>query len=187
MTGKPNVHSAALAWWKTLRPDPGSGHKGDTGALARLRRATLQGAALEPATAELYRRVRPFLSANELDAFETAALVAAVLAHVRELDNQRIARAAGAAGEKPARVSPFRFRKILATRGGPDCLIAFRRLVALLDRQANVGDLAASLVEWNEPGIGDRRRTRWAFDYYDAGNVVPAAPDEAQDEAQDAA
>ena len=76
--------------------------------------------------------------------------------------------------------SPLRFRKILAARGEGDCLIAFRRLIALLGKTANVGDLAVSLAEWNSDGAGDRRRTRWAFDYYDAG---AAAPDASQDAA----
>lgn len=179
---EPSIYGVALQWWSRLKPDPG--RKGDPGALAKLRRGGLQDAALEPATADLYRRLKPFLGGGRFDdAYETAALVAAVLAHVREHDNTNVARAAGATGDKAARVSPLRFRKILAARGGPDCLIAFRRLVALLDKRANVGDLAVSLVEWNRDGAGDKRRTRWAFDYYNAGNVAPEAPDETQDAA----
>ncbi|HZS71065.1 MAG TPA: type I-E CRISPR-associated protein Cse2/CasB [Candidatus Acidoferrum sp.] len=172
---------AARFWWQQLRPDLSRNHKGDPGALARLRRGGLQEAALEPATADLYRRIKPFLRDAQLDAFETAALIAAVLAHVRDHDpRQSVARAAGAQGHNDARVSPLRFRKILATRGKPDCLIAFRRLIALLSQTANAGDLAASLAEWNQDGAGDRRRTRWAFDYYDAGALAPR-------ESQDAA
>lgn len=168
---------AARRWWEQLRPDPSRNHKGDPGALARLRRGGLQEAALEPATADLYRRIKPFQREKcELDAFETAALIAAVLAHVRYDAEQSVARAAGAQGDNDARVSPLRFRKILATRGAQECLIAFRRLAALLGKTANVGDLAVCLAEWNLDGAGDRRRTRWAFDYY---NAAAAAPDAA--------
>jgi CRISPR system Cascade subunit CasB len=169
------LRSAAWLWWKQLQPDS---PLADPGALARLRRGDLLDAALEPATADLYRAIRPVLPGSREDAYETVALIAAVLAHVRENNSrQRVARAAGAQNGDTARVSPLRFRKILAVRGNADCLIAFRRLVALLDRSANIGDLAASLAEWNRDGAGDRRRTRWAFDYYNAGE---AAPSEAQ-------
>jgi CRISPR type I-E-associated protein CasB/Cse2 len=173
---------AAWRWWRRLKPDPSVKHKGDPGALARLRRGSLQEAALEPATADLYRRINPLLrERRELEGFERAALIAAVLAHVRESDRrERVARAAGEHGDNAARLSPLRFRKILTARGASDCLIAFRRLVALLGSTVDVGDLAVSLAEWNMDGAGDRRRTRWAFDYYDAG---AAAPDESQDAA----
>jgi len=183
MTDEPTLHGAAMKWWRRLQPDSGRGYKGDTGALARLRRGGLDGAALEPATAELYRALKPFLRGAQLDGFETAALVAAVLAHVREHDARFVARAAGAAGETSARLSTLRFRKLLAARGATDCLIAFRRLVALLDKRANVGDLAVSLVEWNKEDAGDRRRTRWAFDYYDAGAPAPNDQNQTQDAA----
>jgi CRISPR system Cascade subunit CasB len=182
MTDDPTLFGAALGWWSRLQP--GEDRKGDTGALARLRRGGLQDAALEPATADLYRSIKRFLPPAELVGFETAALIAAVLAHVRDHDGrQSVARAAGAAGETSARLSPLRFRKLLAARGATDCLIAFRRLVALLDKRANVGDLAVSLVEWNKEDAGDRRRTRWAFDYYDAGALAPDDENQSQDAA----
>jgi len=175
------ISEAARRWWRRLQPNPERNYKGDTGALARLRRGGLQEAALEPATADLYRAIAGLLPEKPEKAFETASLIAAVLAHVRDHDGREsVARAAGAHGNDAARLSPLRFRKILAAHGKPDGLVAFRRLVALLGRTANVGDLALSLAEWSLDGPGDRRRTRWAFDYYDAG---AAAPEESQDAA----
>jgi hypothetical protein len=35
-------------------------------------------------------------------------------------------------------------------------------------RNINVGDVAASILDWSE-----RRRMRWAFDYYGAGIAAP--------------
>ena len=180
MTNERTLNGAALAWWSALQPSPKRDYKGDPGALARLRRAGLQEAALEPATTLLYRRVKPFLRGPELTGFETAALIAGVLAHVREHDKrEKVARAAGAHNDDAARLGHLRFRKILAVRGAPECLSAFRLLVALLGKRANVGDLAVSLAEWNVEGAGDRRRTRWAFDYYDAGAAAPEVSEDA--------
>lgn len=173
--GGSQLGEVARDWWKRLQPESS---RGDPGALARLRRGGLQDAALEPATADLYRAIRPFLNEKPEDAYETTALIAAVLAHVRKPDERPVARAAGAQGEKAARLSPLRFRKILAARGKADCLVAFRRLVALLGKSADVGDLAVSLAEWNRNSAGDRRRTRWAFEYYDAGGATPQPADD---------
>jgi len=171
---------AAWRWWKQLQPDS---PLRDPGALARLRRGGLQEAALEPSTADLYRVIRPLFHETRDDGYEIAALITAVLAHVRKDAPQLVARAAGKQGDNPARLSPLRFRRILGARGATDCLIAFRRLVALLGNTANVGDLAVSLAEWNREGAGDRRRRRWAFDYYNAGDAAPIARDETQDAA----
>jgi CRISPR system Cascade subunit CasB len=107
--------------------------------------------------------------------FPCAALVACVLAHVRE-DEPRlsVARAAGAPpGEENGVLSVLRFRRLLSMRGEEDCSIAFRRLVALLGGKVNVKDLAESLLDWNDEEKGDRCRTRWAFDYFDAGFAAP--------------
>ena len=52
-------------------------------------------------------------------------------------------------------------------------MVAFRRAVALAGgRNINVGDVAASLLDWS-----DRRRMRWAFDYYGAGIAAPKQTD----------
>lgn len=169
------VRDIAWKWWAALQPAGLGRRKGDAGALARLRRARISDAVLEQVTVNLYRNLKPYLGGPKFDAFETTALVATVLAHVREHDGGRpVARAAGTSGETKARLSPLRFRKLLNARDAEDCLIAFRRLVSLLNYRANVGDLALSLLEWNREGLGDRRRTRWAFDYYDAGSAAPS-------------
>jgi CRISPR system Cascade subunit CasB len=164
----------ALSWWSILQPDHEGGRKGDTGALARLRRATPLDAMTEEVTVHLHRRFE-----SNRDAFARTAMIACVLAHVREHDPLwRVARAAGrlagqAPGEVKYRLSPLRFRRLLTIRGEDDCVIAFRRLVAVLDDRVNVADLAQSLYEWNDEEKGDRCRTRWAFDYYDAASAAP--------------
>ena len=58
-------------------------------------------------------------------------------------------------------------------------LIAFRRIVAILDHKANVRDLATQLLAWTDGEHGDLTRTRFAFDYHDAGQFAPGADTEA--------
>jgi len=111
---------------------------------------------------------------------ERAALIAAVLAHVREDDRRK--KVAAAAGEKSGDhplLHPLRLRRLFAARIAPECLIAFRRLVALLGKEANVADLAEGLFDWPDEIRGDKWRTRWAFDYYGAGSAAPAEDDQA--------
>jgi len=173
---RPSMGAIAFAWWSNLQPgfDPGSRRRGDPGALARLRRADLIGAAMEEVTIDLFRKLTP-ASKLPLDLlFERTALIAAVLAHVRTDDTRKVAARAGEKkGEDQRLLHPLRLRRLLAAHTLADCLIAFRRLVALLDRRANVADLAESLLDWPDAIRGDRRRTRWAFDYYGAANAAP--------------
>jgi CRISPR system Cascade subunit CasB len=175
------VGSIAIGWWKGLQPEIRSdGHKaGNPGALARLRRADLVGAAMEEVTIDLFKRLAPPAGLRSdfprHALFERTALIAAVLAHVREHDNRKLA---AAAGEKKVdsdqrALHPLRLRRLFAAHNPADCLVGFRRLVALLDNKANVADLAETLLEWPDEKRGDSRRTRWAFDYYGAGRAAP--------------
>ena len=169
----------ALSWWTSLQPALERGYRGDTGALARLRRASLIDAMTEESVVVLHRR----LGLARRD-FPRAALVACVLAHVREHEPRlKVARAAGPpSNEENGVLSALRFRRLLTMRGEADCAIAFRRLAALLGGKVNVKDLAESLLDWNDEVKGDGRRTHWAFDYYGAGDAAPndapeASPD----------
>jgi CRISPR type I-E-associated protein CasB/Cse2 len=173
---RPTVGAIALAWWSSLQR--GAEHdgrwRGDPGALARLRRADLVGAAMEEVTIDLCRRLAPSSNLRPNQLFERAALIAAVLAHVRDNDVRKVAAAAGEkVGDDRRILHPLRLRRLFAARTPADCLIAFRRLVALLDKKANVANLAASLLDWPDAARGDTRRTRWAFDYYGAAIATP--------------
>jgi CRISPR system Cascade subunit CasB len=168
------IEKIAMGWWTRLQPALDNGRKGDSGTLARLRRANLVSAAMEPETVILYRRLAPLLDRKREDGLTRTALIAAVLSHVREHHSIAVARALGPQqGEDDAILKPLRFRRLLSTLGDAELLIAFRRIVALLNRRANIGDIARSLAEWDDCPTGDRRRTRWAFDYHSAGDAAP--------------
>jgi CRISPR system Cascade subunit CasB len=166
----------ARRWWTSLQPARERGYRGDPGALARLRRASLIDAMTEPVTVRLHREL-----GLARQCFSRAALVACVLAHVREDEpRRRVGRAAGPQSSGATGVlSALRFRRLLNMRDEEDCSIAFRRLVALLKDKVNIADLAESLLDWDDEEKGDRRRTRWAFDYYDAGFAAPDSESEA--------
>jgi CRISPR system Cascade subunit CasB len=171
----------ARRWWASLQPARERGYKGDPGALARLRRASLIDAMTEPEAVRLYREL-----GLGRQTFSRVALVACVLAHVRE-DQPRlkVARAAGQQSSHEAGVlSALRFRRLLNMRGEEDCSVAFRRLVALLGGKVNIADLAESLLDWNNGEKGDRCHTRWAFDYYDAGFAAPHGDTEATEDSK---
>jgi CRISPR system Cascade subunit CasB len=168
------IEKIALAWWSRLQPAPTKGLKGDTGTLARLRRGSLFSAAMEPETVVLYKRLSPLLNLKGEDALTRTALIAAVLAHVREHNSVAVARALGPqSSENDAVLKPLRFRRLISTLGDAELLVAFRRIVALLHKKANVSDIARSLADWDDSPQGDRRRTRWAFDYHNAGAAAP--------------
>ncbi len=146
-----SIGSAARDWWEEWRPKTQSNGRrnGDAGAFARLRRADLHAAMMEEITFDLFKKLEPVKKKLPLEiVFERAALIAAVLSHVREPDNRKLAAVAGEKSGDQCRLHPLRLRRLFATRSVPDCLTAFRRLVAVLDKKANIADLAKSLFDW---------------------------------------
>jgi len=94
---------------------------------------------------------------------ERLAVIVAVAAHVeKHLPTIDFASqlASGTAGK--AALSSLRFRRLLAVDGPEELLVSLARAVRLLDRSANVVDLARSIRYWS-----DDVRKRWAFRYYE--------------------
>ncbi|TVR78665.1 MAG: type I-E CRISPR-associated protein Cse2/CasB [Rhodospirillales bacterium] len=184
----PDRARVARDWWRRLQPRrsdstgvPGAGgDRGDPAALARLRRAsTVAQAMAEEATLDLFRRLGLTRADADTARLPRVAVIAMVLAHVRddrEHDGERRRSAIQAVGRRTledtdsAKMSPLRFRRLLACRDDDDEDLAreMRRLVQLAGCAVNVGDLAESLFYWNE-----RTRNRWAFDYFGAGFAAP--------------
>jgi CRISPR system Cascade subunit CasB len=166
--GYRSEETIAAFWWQSLQPtlaDGSRNYNADPGVLARLRRASLTEAALEPATIELFRQLQ-YLNPDELT---QVALCAGVLAHIRT-DN-RDGSAAGQMGSPRDRptLHPARFNGLLAIDAEPEQRLAdLRRAVAVLGGTINVRDIAAACLHWTE-----RQARRWALEYADAFNHQP--------------
>lgn len=177
MSEQKSAGQIALAWWGPLADS----ETGDRATMARLRRShgTLEAITV-PATLSLARRLGPLGVP-----LEAAAGLAHLLAHVKEHDTRRLMRAAGwktfpgerkesEAGEDRPLLSGGRFRRLLQStpeeRGD-----AFVRLVHLLGGKASVSDLAESYLDWTDETRRERRRQRWAYDYF-AASQPAAAP-----------
>jgi hypothetical protein len=91
------VGDIARSWWNGLRPVHGQNGRrgGDSGALARLRRGDLLDAAMEEVTIDLFHRLERYVTIKRQILVERAALIAAVLSHVRDDDHPKVAVAAG--------------------------------------------------------------------------------------------
>lgn len=155
--------AAAFGWWQELVDE----ERGDRAARARLRRcATVAEAMTEQATIMLFRR----MGARSPEDLPSVALVAAVLAHIRENDpTLSIARRVGpdnVATIEPGKLSPSRFRRLTLAATPDERLTAYRRLVRLCGGTLNVRDCVDALLDWTE-----RRKTRWVYDYWNAGNA----------------
>lgn len=132
--------------------------------------------------------------AERSDFPEAVAVIASTLARVREdtRPNQTTAYRLGRnkngdpiSDDNPARLmAEARFKRLIRTRDWPGLLDQGRRIVALLDRDAPVADLSASLLLWNS---GRRTIRDWSFAYYGvafAGSDPDASdPDDAADSA----
>jgi CRISPR system Cascade subunit CasB len=185
MSERTSIAGRARDWWQGLQSTNTNGDPnptGDRAALARLRRcATPAEAMVEEATLALFRRLG--LKATDHHRLPRVALIAMVLSHVRAdaepgADGLRPAavRAVGREtleNEDSAKMSVLRFCRLLAARDDEELAREMRRLVALADGRINVGDLAASVFDWNHPKRGEQTRQRWAFEYYAAGAAAP--------------
>jgi CRISPR system Cascade subunit CasB len=167
----------AKDWWERLQPSRNGDERaggGDRAALARLRRCSAwMDAVAVPETILLFRR----LGGGDEKRLPRIAVLAMVLAHVREEDKPRdgrIPKVASAVGPKDAKdenpvLKPLRLRRLLSATSDDEILTAFRRLVALKGWMANVADLARNILNWHD----ERTRMKFAFDYWQAGQAAP--------------
>lgn len=108
---------------------------------------------------------------------EPFAIAAATLARIREDSSVATGRPGATArlfGEGFPDTHVFaepRFKRLLRCRDDwPDLIAQARRVAAILERKAPIGDLSASLVLWN---VEPRIRRDWAFQYYQRSFAAP--------------
>jgi CRISPR type I-E-associated protein CasB/Cse2 len=180
-TEKPTSAKAALGWWgglQRLDQDGAPNGRADPGALAALRRASrLVEAASEPACLSLHRALA--LPGKVERTLEKAAALAMILAHIRDhAKTPSVARLLGPQSIEQAEtavLSPLRMKRFVGARDAEETIRGFREAIALLKGVAPVADVARLVLGWlDEAEHGERIRTRFVFDYYNAGSAAPA-------------
>jgi CRISPR system Cascade subunit CasB len=168
-----NAHGKVLhEWWQDLQgmdPKPREDREqarnpqGDRAGRAALRRcATLTQIALTPAYQRLLRKLRQTGWATSPRREDRLAAVAKLLAHVRENDEQSLAKAMSARDEESGRprVSEIRFLCLLESNDPETLFSGLQRVLPLMQHKANVMALANDLIFW-----GDRVKREWAYAY----------------------
>ena len=182
------IATICTAWWRSLRGLDehgkavminGKEKPPDRAALAELRRIGVvvldgapyvdeAGALSISAFRQLVRRlgITPAaVSAGGSRGLAPVAIAAATLARIREDAGSGgtglTARMLGEGGDESRLLAEARFKRLIRTRNDPPALHAqARRVAAVLERKAPVGDLGASLILWDR----DPRITRyWVF------------------------
>ena len=152
---------AAFAWWQSLTRSDGSHIGQRRAALARIRRAATPIEVMqEPEALRLIQR----LPRNP----DRVAVLAGVLAFVRETDERSVARTIGRSSlddDDSALMSEGRFRRLLQTQDD-ELMDAMRRLARMAKGKLNVQDLSSAILDWDDGYRGDRVKRRWIFDYY---------------------
>ncbi len=161
-------------WWGSLaRSESGSAR----GALARLRRAATPLDVMQEPEA-----LRLIVALGHSHAPHRAAVLAGVLASVRESDDITVARSVGRGhldGTENVILSEARFRRLLQSTED-ERMEHMRRLVRLLKGKAHVPSLADGILFW-----GERVKQRWILEYYGAIDAHPSSRPAEQQEGTD--
>ena len=147
-------------WWTELQD-----RRADRAALRRAK-TTLE-VVLQPAFVDLLQRIEE--TAGKIDSdyqIRQLALIAGVLSDIKGERDTPIAQsmAQPRSASTGPRVSPQRFRRLLASQDPEEVLTAFRRILRLLDNSADIADLARRLYWWNDRD--DKNRRNMALEYY---------------------
>lgn len=156
------VQSITKDWWCWLITADGPPSGGQRAALAKLRRARTPLEVIQvPDALRLVARLPHHP--------DRTAILAGVLATVRETDARTVAKALGRKSlddRDSARLSEPRFRRLMQTPAS-ELMDPMRRLVRLLKGRANVADLGLSILYW-----GDDVKRRWILDYYGVSGAI---------------
>jgi len=147
-------------WWLAL-----AGNRGDRAELRRARSPV--DAALIPATAHLLARLRDTDVKNHAGWVERIPAIAGLAAHLDPNAEHAVLYGAISLPERMAQargdrvlVSELRFRRLLRTPRA-ELYRPMIRVLALLDHQANLFELAETMFWW-----GPKLQKEWAFAYF---------------------
>jgi len=186
------LHAVFTRWWHGLQGVDRHGREGrDRKSLAELRRINVVPigghSVIDVADAvgvdSFQRLIKAVGGLSVADPLEPFIIAATTLARIREdtrtgpADRGATASLLGmprSEGSTEKLFAEARFKRLMRSIDDwPDLLAQARRVGAILEKKAPVGDLGASIVLWNaDPSI----RTRWAFNYYQ-GELEPETAD----------
>lgn len=150
--------SILQSWWSELKD-----RRADRAGLRRCK-STLE-VVLQPGFVDLLRRIEEQKAAYIAGDWQVQrlALIAGVLSGIEQEATASAAyiMAMPRSGGDASRVSQLRFRRLLVIQDPEELLIAWKRMLRLMDNQANIPDLAHRLYWWN-----DRIRREMALEYY---------------------
>jgi len=100
---------------------------------------------------------------------EALPAVIGLLARVRQHDERNLGKALASPTEKKsqAAVSEARFRRLLRCEDQDDLFIDMRRVISLLDKKANLFELANLVYRWHTHWQRDKLRKDLAYSYYE--------------------
>ena len=152
--GAPETIGALSAWWRGLEED--------RGGRAQLRRCR---DSMEVAFCPAFHRLRIMLRPWGPYKDESLAAAAGITSHVKvNLAGEPLAVRMGRppSGQSTPPVSGLRFRRLLKIEDRRELYAMLIRIMALLDKQADVGELARIIYFWG-PGI----KKQLAYGYYE--------------------
>jgi CRISPR system Cascade subunit CasB len=159
-------YALLLGWWKNLESD-----RGERAALRRT--GTLTEVMLSPAFHRLLHSLRRGGFQIAEQRYPKLAVIAGLAARIRITEGAALGVQCGSprkpSDKKPC-VSELRMRRLLACDDLGELYTLLRRVLALLDNQASLNDLAA--VVWNWRKLDEKHpfdpRRQLALDYYAA-------------------
>ncbi len=163
-----DIGGTCLGWWQNhIHAETGAARA----FAARLRRAA--------SPAEVLSEEQVFELGAKLKLRDPArlALIAQVLASVKEHHSLPVARAFGRKSHDRRHLSELRFRRILSAQGDAELSRALRRALPLVGARCDVARLGRDLFWWTE-----ETRIEWCFQYFGAASDASNQPETAQDE-----
>ena len=144
---------AELEKWRLDLQD----HKGERAAFCRAK--GISEIILLPDFHYVLHRFRNFFSKEKHWEDQTAAVLG-LLSHIRETEDETLAKQMAGDGESPP-VRELRFRRLIQTGNRENLYKALIRILRMLKNRANPYDLANSVYYW-----GPKVKKDWAYDYF---------------------
>lgn len=150
----------ALKKWRYSLYDSSPETPNKSGERAELRRAkTILEVVLTPSYQQLHSQLKQKIPNFEQVDKNKLAFIIGLLAHVKEPNNLKLAKAMQT-GTPPC-VSELRFRRLLQHTQDDRFYASMIRIIRMLKGHVSISDLVQSMYYWN-----DNTKKQWAYTYF---------------------